>query len=54
MSKIMTCLQHKILSGDQDYDCLGSNSKLKNKIIIRVQKYVQDYDVVCLNGDLSM
>ena len=27
---------------------------LKNKIMIRVQGYVQDYDVVRLNGDLSM
>jgi hypothetical protein len=31
----------------------GSNYKLKNKIMIRVQGYVQDYDVVRLNGDLS-
>ena len=22
--------------------------------MMRVQRYVQDYDVVCLNGDLSM
>jgi hypothetical protein len=32
--------------------CLGSNSKLKNKIMIHVQGYDQDYDVVRLSSDL--
>ncbi len=28
--------------------------QIMNKIMIRVQRYVQDYDMVRLNGDLSM
>ena len=27
---------------------------MKNKIMVCVQGYVQDYDVISLNGDLSM
>jgi hypothetical protein len=33
--------------------CLGNNYKLKNKIIVRDQGYVQDYDVARLKGDYS-
>ncbi len=52
--KTMINPRYYFLSSDPGYDLvLGAITSLKNKIIVRDQGYVQDYDVARLNGDYS-